>query len=73
LNYHHDERLETMRQAVSDLPKTAYEVSRIVFRGTLTEYQRCFAIAETLAHLDHLVPQGLAQRTENETVVFRAA
>jgi glyoxylase-like metal-dependent hydrolase (beta-lactamase superfamily II) len=55
LIYHHEERLETMRRAVSDRPKTAYEVSRIVFRGTLTKHQRCFALAETLAHLDHLV------------------
>ena len=70
---HHEERLETMRREISDRPKTAYEVSRMVFRGTLTEHQRCFALAETLAHLDHLVLQGRAQRTENEAVAFRAA
>jgi glyoxylase-like metal-dependent hydrolase (beta-lactamase superfamily II) len=73
LTYHHEGRLQTIRRAVSDRPKTAYEVSRIVFRGTLTEHQRCFALAETLAHLDHLVLEGLAQRTGNETVVFRPA
>ena len=70
---HHEERLETMRRAVSDRPKTAYEVSRIVFRDTLTEHQRCFALAETVAHLDHLVLEGWAQRVEEETVVFWAA
>lgn len=70
---HHEERLEAMRRAVSDRPKTAYEVSRIVFRGTLTEHQRCFALAETLAHLDHLVLEGRARRTENEAVTFQAA
>ena len=70
---HHEERLETMRRAVSDRPKTAYEVSRIVFRDTLTEHQRCFALAETLAHLDHLVLEDRAQRVEEETVVFWAA
>jgi glyoxylase-like metal-dependent hydrolase (beta-lactamase superfamily II) len=73
LLFHHEERLETMRRAVSDHPKTAYEVSRIVFRGTLTEHQRCFALAETLAHLDHLVLEGRAQRIENETEFFRAS
>ena len=73
LIYHHEERLETMRRAISDRPKTAYEVSLIVFRGTLTKHQRCFALAETLAHLDHLVLQGRAQRTENGAVAFRAA
>jgi hypothetical protein len=41
-----------------------------VFRGTLTEHQRCFALAETLAHLDHLVFQDRAQRKVNETVTF---
>ena len=44
-----------------------------MFRGTLTEHQRCFALAETLAHLDHLALQGRAQRTENEAVAFRDA
>ena len=73
LMFHHEERLETMRREISDRPKTPYEVSRIVFRGTLTEHQRCFALAETLAHLDHLVLQGRAKRTENEVVTFHAA
>jgi glyoxylase-like metal-dependent hydrolase (beta-lactamase superfamily II) len=70
---HHEERLEVMRREISDRPKTSFEVSRIVFRGTLTEHQRCFALAETLANLDHLVLEGRAERIENETVVFRAA
>jgi glyoxylase-like metal-dependent hydrolase (beta-lactamase superfamily II) len=73
LMFHHEERLETMRREISDRPKTPYEVSRIVFRGTLTDHQRCFALAETLAHLDHLVFQDRAQRTENEAITFRAA
>lgn len=73
LMFHHEERLETMRREISDRPKTPYEVSRIVFRGTLTEHQRCFALAETLAHLDHLALQGRAQRTEKEAVTFRAS
>jgi glyoxylase-like metal-dependent hydrolase (beta-lactamase superfamily II) len=70
---HHEERLEVMRREISDRPKTPYEVSRIVFRGTLTEHQRCFALAETLAHLDHLVPEGRAEQVENEPVSFRTA
>ena len=70
---HHEERLEVMQREISDHPKTPYKVSRIVFRGTLTEHQRCFALAETLAHLDHLALEGRAQRTENGTLVFGAA
>jgi hypothetical protein len=30
-------------------------------------------VPEILAHLEHLVLEGWAQRIENETVVFRAA
>jgi hypothetical protein len=44
----------------------------MVFRGTLTEHQRCFALAETLAHLDHLVLEGRAEQIENEAITFRA-
>jgi glyoxylase-like metal-dependent hydrolase (beta-lactamase superfamily II) len=73
LMFHHEERLETMRREISDRPKTPYEVSRMVFSGTLTEHQRCFALAETLAHLYHLVSQGRAQRTKNEVVTFQTA
>ena len=70
---HHEERLERMRREIEGSSKTPYEVSRVVFRGTLTLHQRCFALAETLAHLDHLVLEGRVERIENETVVFRAA
>jgi glyoxylase-like metal-dependent hydrolase (beta-lactamase superfamily II) len=71
---HHEERLDVMRRAISERPKTPYEVSRIVFRGTLTEHQRCFALAETLAHLDHLVLEGRAQRVQKEEyVAYRTA
>lgn len=63
-----------MRREISDRPKTPCEVSRIVFRGTLTEHQRCFALAETLAHLDHLLLEGRAQRVEKaEYVAYQAA
>ena len=70
---HHAERLETMRRAIEGDSKAPYEISRVVFRGTLTLHQRCFALAETLAHLDHLVFEGRAERRENEAVVFGAA
>jgi glyoxylase-like metal-dependent hydrolase (beta-lactamase superfamily II) len=70
---HHEERLEVMRREISDRPKTPYEVSRQVFRGTLTDHQRCFALTETLAHLDHLVLEGRAETTEAETVVFQTS
>ena len=70
---HHEERLGIMRHAISGRPRTPYEVSRIVFRGALTLHQRCFALAETLAHLDHLAFKGRAARVEGEVVAYRAA
>lgn len=70
---HHDERLEVMYGELGAGPKTPFEVSGAVFRDTLTVYERCFALAETLAHLDLLVLQGRAQRVEDDPVVFRAA
>jgi len=70
---HHDERLQVMYEEIKGGPKTPFEVSGAVFRETLTLYERCFALAETLAHLDHLVLEGRAERIEDEAVVFEAA
>jgi len=71
---HHEERLGVMRREISDRPKTPYEISRLVFRGTLTDHQRCFALAETLAHLDHLVLEGRAQQLHQaEYAAYQAA
>ena len=69
---HHEERLNIMLVEIQDVPRTPFEVSGAVFRETLTLYERCFALAETLAHLDHLVLEGRAERIEDETVRFRA-
>jgi glyoxylase-like metal-dependent hydrolase (beta-lactamase superfamily II) len=70
---HHEERLDVMYAEIEAHPKTAFEVSSAVFRETLTLYERCFALAETLAHLDLLVLQGKAERTGDEGAYFRTA
>jgi glyoxylase-like metal-dependent hydrolase (beta-lactamase superfamily II) len=72
LLWHHEERLDLMRRVIGGGPRTPYAVSRIVFRGAITVRQRCFALAETLAHLDHLVLEDRAERVEDEIVVYRA-
>jgi glyoxylase-like metal-dependent hydrolase (beta-lactamase superfamily II) len=69
---HHEERLDVMHMEIQDGPRTPFEVSGAVFRETLTLYERCFALAESLAHLDHLVLQGRAERIEGDAVRFRA-
>jgi glyoxylase-like metal-dependent hydrolase (beta-lactamase superfamily II) len=70
---HHEERLKLMLREIEEAPKTPFEVSRKVFRYGLSLYERCFALAETLAHLEHLVLEGRAERTEDGTSYFRAA
>ncbi|BBL79270.1 MBL fold metallo-hydrolase [Rubrobacter xylanophilus] len=69
---HHDERLEVMLHELSDTPKTPLEVSRRVFRDDLSLYEHCFALAETLAHLEHLSSNGRVERTENGVVRYRS-
>jgi glyoxylase-like metal-dependent hydrolase (beta-lactamase superfamily II) len=69
---HHEERLELMREEIAGAPKTPFEVSRKVFRYGLSLYERCFALAETLAHLEHLVLEGRAEKVEDGAVFFRA-
>jgi glyoxylase-like metal-dependent hydrolase (beta-lactamase superfamily II) len=73
LSNHHEERLELMLQEIDGAPKTPFEVSSKVFRYGLSLYERCFALAETLAHLEHLVLEGRAERMEGDTSSFRAA
>lgn len=72
LAHHHEERLDAMRATLEEGPKTAFGISRLAFRGALTLYQRCFALTETLAHLDLLALQGRAEPVENGSVAYRA-
>ena len=58
---HHEERLAVTSDAV-DRPRTAYEVSLRLFPEDLAPVQRRFALAETLAHLEHLALRGRIHR-----------
>ena len=71
---HHQERLSVMRSALDGGPATPYEVARLVFPEDLSDHQLRFALAETLAHLEHLVDEGGAERLEDGYVVsYRAS
>jgi glyoxylase-like metal-dependent hydrolase (beta-lactamase superfamily II) len=70
---HHEERLDLMHRTLGDEPRTPFAVSREVFRYSLSLYERCFALAETLAHLEYLVSEGRAERVEEGHVAFREA
>ena len=59
---HHDERLAATLAALDGDPRTAYEVSLELFAPDLSPPERRFAIAESLAHLEHLVTAGVVAR-----------
>ncbi len=69
---HHEERLEIMHAALDGRSATPFEISRRVFDEGLTDHQLRFALAETLAHLEHLVNEGRAERLDGDVAVYRA-
>jgi glyoxylase-like metal-dependent hydrolase (beta-lactamase superfamily II) len=69
---HHRERLEATRAALSDEPRSGYEVSLVLFGPDLPPALQRFALAESLAHLERLVLEERARRVEEEgRVLYR--
>jgi glyoxylase-like metal-dependent hydrolase (beta-lactamase superfamily II) len=74
LKAHHDERLAATVDALSEEPRTGYELSFALFGADLNPAGRRFAIAETLSHLERLVHERVAVRREDGgTVTYTAA
>ena len=70
---HHKERLSVVCAVLDGRPLTPYEVTRRVLPQELSDHQLRFALAETLAHLEHLADEGRAERLEGDVVVsYRA-
>lgn len=63
---HHKTRLEDAIRAVSDSAQTAYDASLGLFPGPLPPALRRFALAETRAHLEHLVGAGIVRRADKD-------
>jgi glyoxylase-like metal-dependent hydrolase (beta-lactamase superfamily II) len=61
---HHEERLEATVATLNGEPRTAYEVSLVLFAQALSPIERRFAVAESLAHLERLVRSGEAERAD---------
>lgn len=57
---HHERRLATIERELGVEPRSAFDVSRVVFGDDLAPAQRRFAVAETLSHLERLVREGRA-------------
>jgi glyoxylase-like metal-dependent hydrolase (beta-lactamase superfamily II) len=66
---HHSARLDDTAAALSQRPRTAYEVSLELFGRDLSPTQRRFAVAETLSHLERLVREDRAGRGRDDTRV----
>jgi glyoxylase-like metal-dependent hydrolase (beta-lactamase superfamily II) len=69
---HHEERLSVMHDAFEGEPASAFEISRRVFPDELSDHQLRFALAETVAHLEHLVNGARAERLDGDVVRYRA-
>lgn len=72
LRRHHDERLATMARSVG-AGATAYEVACAVFPfERFTPHEQRFAVAETIAHLEHLVVAGALTRRAGDPISYAA-
>ncbi len=68
LKHHHDERLAKTRDAVSQQPRTVFEVATELF-GELSGFHVVLGCAEANSHLEHLVDLGEVHEADNR---FRA-
>ena len=62
---HHRQRLDQTRQALKKSGLTPFDISLKLFGDDLSPTQRRFAVAETLSHLERLVREGAAARSED--------
>ena len=70
---HHRERLAFTESALTDRPRSGYEVSLDLFGDDLKPASRRFAVAETLSHLERLVLEERAERREDVGIVAYTA
>jgi glyoxylase-like metal-dependent hydrolase (beta-lactamase superfamily II) len=66
ISEHHDDRLTRTLDALGSEPRSGYDVSRTLFPDALAPSLRRFAVAETLAHLEHLVHGGQVERVSRD-------
>jgi glyoxylase-like metal-dependent hydrolase (beta-lactamase superfamily II) len=66
---HHRRRLDETQRFLQRGGQTPYEISVLLFGPELSPTQRRFAVAETLSHLERLVREGRAARSEADGTV----
>jgi glyoxylase-like metal-dependent hydrolase (beta-lactamase superfamily II) len=70
LAVHHRDRLDRLAGALTE-PRTAAETMPVLFRRVITADSIFLAIAEALAHLNHLIAEGRAVRERGADGVDR--
>ena len=70
---HHDDRLARTIAELGADPRSGYAISRELFPDALAPSLRRFAVAETLAHLEHLVLADRAAREVDDGRIAYAA
>lgn len=68
---HHQERLDIMHSSFAGEQATPVDIASRVFTQDLTDHQLRFAVAETLAHLEHLALEGRVERLDGDVVNYR--
>jgi glyoxylase-like metal-dependent hydrolase (beta-lactamase superfamily II) len=69
LTEHHRRRLEETATVLDGEPRTAYDLSLLLFPEPLSPVLRRFALAETRAHIEYLVGRGGATRIDDDARV----
>ena len=68
---HHEDRLDETAGALDGRPQSPYEVSLVLFPDEFAPAVRRMALAETLAHLEHLAIRGqIARHDDNGRVLY---
>ncbi len=68
---HHAARCATIIEACRDVPRTAAELLAVIFARQLDEQQTGFALGEIVAHLNHLVAEGVLRPQSEEDGTLR--
>ena len=70
---HHRERLDVAEAALTEAPRSGYDLSFELFGADLKPASRRFAVAETLSHLERLVREERAVRAGDDGSVTYTA
>lgn len=60
---HHERRIDSMLEELSQAPRTPWQIVETVFRPHLSPLEQRLAFQETMAHLEHLRRTGRVERT----------